>query len=189
MRIALIAMIMTLPLTGAAAEFHLYGGLGLDVGGEKIIEVVYMDGSKDSIRAGEGFHIAVGSDIDLDERYMLRATVGYKVASISAQNGDISFRRVPLELTGYRFFGSHGIGAGVSHQRSVRLSCDFFGCGSVDVDPATGGIVEYLYRGRREDNNKGFSVGIRMGVIEYQGSGGGSSVRGNYIGGNIGITL
>jgi hypothetical protein len=57
------------------------------------------------------------------------------------------------------------------------------------VDPTTGALVEYLYRSRREDNNKGFSVGIRMGVIEYQGSGGGSTVRGNFIGGNIGITL
>lgn len=193
MRSLLIISLFSLCLVAEAADPHFYAGLGFDAGGKKIIEVDYVGGGSDAVYAGTGFHLTVGMDLDFGTEYMTRATIGYKAGSVSARNGDASFSRVPLELTGYRFFGLHGIGAGITHQRNVQAECDFNGgiCGfsKVDFDDATGLLIEYLYRVRREDSNKGFSVGVRLGGIEYRAEGGGKDISGSFIGANIGITL
>mgnify|MGYP006144240693 CR=1 FL=1 len=190
---SLVFISLLFSVAAQAADPHFYAGLGFDVGGEKIIEVNYAGGGSDSIYAGTGFHLAVGTDVDFGSEYMMRGTIGYKQGGVSASNGDASFSRMPLELTGYRFFGLHGIGAGITHQQNIQAECDFGGgiCGvdKVDFDDATGLLIEYLYRVRREDSNKGFSVGVRLGGIEYRAEGGGEDISGGFIGANIGITL
>ena len=176
-----------------AADPHFYAGLGFDIGGDKVVEVDYVGGGSDAVYAGTGFHFALGMDLDFDANYMLRGTVGYKESSVTAKNGDASFSRTPLELIGYRFFGLHGVGVGLTHQRNVQAECDFSGgiCpfSKVDLDDSTGLLFEYLYRVRREDSNKGFSVGVRIGGIEYKESGAPDDISGGFIGANIGITL
>lgn len=184
---------LLLPVASAhAADSHFYFGGGLDFGGDTLLEVTYTDGSDEKLYAGEGVHLAVGTDIDISSVTMLRATLGYKFSSIAAENGDILFRRVPIELTGYRFFDNHGIGGGITHHISSKLSCDIDTlCDfTADVDDATGWVVEYLYRSRREDNNKGFTVGIRAVFgLEYEPRGGGEEANANSIGFNIGVSL
>ena len=176
-----------------AADPHFYAGLGFDVGGDKVLEVDYAGGGSDAVYAGMGFHLAVGMDLDFGTEYMMRGTVGYKEGGVSARNGDATCSRTPFELIGFRFFGLHGVGAGLTHHRNVQAECDFSGgvCpfSKVDVDDATGLLIEYLYRVRREDSNKGFSVGVRVGGIEYKDPGDGSDIGGGFIGANIGITL
>lgn len=175
-----------------AAESHLYFGGGLDFGGDTLLEVTYVDGSDEKLYAGEGVHLAVGTDIDISAVAMVRATLGYKFSSINAENGDILFRRVPIELIGYRFFDNHGIGTGLTHHISSKLSCDIdILCDfTADVEDATGWVVEYLYRSRREDNNKGFTVGVRTVFgLDYEPRGGGEDANANSIGINIGISL
>lgn len=189
----LSVFVLMFPFAGAnAADSHFYFGGGLDFGGDKLLEVTYADGSDEKLYAGEGIHLAVGTDIDLSPVSMVRATLGYKFSSITAENGDILFRRVPLELTGYRFFDNHGIGAGVTHHISSKLSCDIDTvCDfTADVEDATGWVVEYLYRSRREDTNKGFTVGVRAVFgLDYEPQGGGADAGANSIGFNIGVSL
>ncbi|MCK5875822.1 MAG: outer membrane beta-barrel protein [Alcanivoracaceae bacterium] len=193
MRRFVVAALLSVAATAQAADPHFYAGLGFDVGGDKVLEVDYVGGGSDAIYAGMGFHLAVGMDLDFGTEYMLRGSVGYKGTSISAKNGDATFSRTPLEVIGYRFFGLHGVGLGLTHHRNVQVECDFSGgiCpfSKVDLDNATGLLVEYLYRVRREDSNKGFSVGVRLGAIEYKDPGGGDDIGGGFIGANIGITL
>lgn len=194
MRRFIIAALLSASAAAQAAEPHFYAGLGFDVGGDKVLKVRYDDGSSDAVYAGMGFHIALGMDLDFGTEYMLRGTVGYKEGGVSAKNGDATFSRTPFELTGYRFFGLHGVGVGLTHHRNVQAECDFSdticgGIDKIDFDNATGLLIEYLYRVRREDSNKGFSVGVRVGGIEYKAPGGGDDIGGGFIGANIGITL
>lgn len=192
-RFIIIAALMSVSVTALAADPHFYAGLGFDVGGDKVLEVDYVGGGSDAVYAGTGFHFAVGMDLDFGSEYMLRGTVGYKEGGVSAKNGDATFSRTPFELVGYRFFGLHGVGIGLTHHRNVQAECDFSGgiCpfSKVDLDDASGLLVEYLYRVRREDSNKGFNVGVRLGGIEYKDPGGGDDIGGGFIGANIGITL
>src|SRR5690554_3051662 len=91
------------------------------------------------------------------------------------------------------FYAGIGFDVGLTHHRNVQAECDLGGglCpfSKVDLDNSTGLLIEYLYRVRREDSNKGFSVGIRLGAIEYQEPGGIDDVSGGFIGANLGITL
>jgi hypothetical protein len=193
MRRFIVTALLFVSVAAQAADPHFYAGVGLDVGGDKILEVNYVGGGSDAVYAGSGFHFAVGMDLDFGAEYMMRGTVGYKESSVAAKNGDASFSRLPFELIGYRFFGLHGVGLGLTHQRNVQVECDFSGgvCpfSKVSLDDSTGLLIEYLYRVRREDSNKGFSVGVRVGAIEYNGSGGAGDISGGFIGANIGITL
>ena len=193
MRRFIVATLLSFSAAAQAADPHFYAGLGFDVGGDKVLEVKSVGGGSDAVYAGTGLHFALGMDLDYGSEYMLRGTVGYKVGSVSARNGDASFSRTPIELIGYRFFGLHGVGLGLTHHRNVQAECDFNGgvCpfSKVDVDDATGLLIEYLYRVRREDSNKGFSVGVRLGGIEYKNPGVGNDIGGSFIGANIGITL
>lgn len=175
-----------------AAEAHLYLGAGLDLGGDTLVEVTYDDGSDEKLKAGDGVHFAVGTDIDLGPASMLRATIGYKTRAIAAENGDIEFRRVPLELLGYRFFNNHGIGGGITHHISGKLSCDIDGLcnATADVDDASGVVVEYLYRLRRDDSNRGVSVGVRAVLgLDYEASVSNTAADADSIGVNIGLSL
>lgn len=193
MRRFVISALLSVSAAAQAADPHFYAGLGFDIGGDKVIKADYGSDS-DYVYAGTGFHLALGMDLDFDSEYMLRGTVGYKEGGVSAKNGDATFSRTPFELTGYRFFGLHGVGVGLTHHRNVQAECDLSGVGTcgfdkVDYDNATGLLIEYLYRVRREDSNKGFSVGVRLGGIEYKNPGGGDDIGGGFIGANIGITL
>lgn len=176
-----------------AVEPHFYLGAGLDVGGDEVLKIKYVGGGSDSLRAGEGVHLALGTDVDFAGTYMARATIGYKEGGITAKNGDATFSRVPVELTGYRFWGEHGLGAGLTHQSNIRVRCDFSGgiCpfSKVDVKDATGVLIEYLYRVRHADTNRGYSIGVRIGGIDYQAEGGGREISGGFFGVNVGATL
>src|SRR5690554_134932 len=188
-----VAALLFVSAIAQAADPHFYAGIGFDVGGDKVLEVNYVGGGSDAVYAGSGFHLAVGMDLDFGTQYMMRDSAGYKESNVTAKNGEVSFSRTPFELLGYRFFGLHGIGVGLTHHRNVQAECDLGGglCpfSKVDLDNSTGMLIEYLYRVRREDSNKGFSVGIRLGGIEYQVPGGTEDVSGGFIGANLGITL
>lgn len=190
--LAVFVMGLSASAFAEGSDTHFYAGVGLDAGGDEVAKVKLSDGSSEAIDAGAGVSFTLGADIDLSEDTMLRATLGYKFDNVSAENGDMTFSRVPLEVLGYRFWGEHGIGGGLGYHTAVKFDCDFSGvCNdSVDLDDELGLIVEYLYRSRREDSNKGFSIGVRAGLgYEYQADGGGGSVDGNYLGVNLGITL
>ena len=190
--LAVMAMGISMPVLAEGTDVHFYAGIGYDLGGDKVEKVEFSDGSTQSVYAGAGFNFALGADVDLSEDTMARATVGMKIDSVTAENGDATLSRVPLELLGYKFWGDHGLGGGLSYHTSVGYDCDFSGvCDySVDLDNEMGFVIEYLYRSRREDSNKGFSVGVRTGFgFDYEAEGGGGSVNGNFIGANLGITL
>lgn len=175
-----------------AADVHFYVGAGYDLGGEKVLELDNNSGANAKLYAGQGANLAVGTDIDLSQDVMLRGTVGYKVAAITANDGDAVLGRIPLEFTGYKFFGAHGIGGGIAYQTGIKLAVEPDGGGrsTFDADNTSGVIVEYLYRSRRADSNKGFSIGLR-GVFghEYEFDGNPDKFSANSLGVNLGMTL
>lgn len=87
------------------SELSVYLGIGLDFGGDDIVEAQFSGGGSDELEAGAGVHLAIGADLDIGNRYLIRGTLGYKADEVVAENGEIKFRRMPVELTAYRFFG------------------------------------------------------------------------------------
>jgi hypothetical protein len=136
---------------GAPAERNFYFGLmgGITGGGDKLAEVRYSNGDRESVRAGGLAHIAAGVVWQpVLAPLSVQATIGWHVDGITADNGDITFSRVPIEVLGY-FTGvpNWRFGAGARFVRNAELEADVDGfVDTVTYKDATGLVLEAGYR-------------------------------------------
>lgn len=80
-------------------RFH--AAVGYSVGGDTLASGTYTSGNSYSISAGKGVMLALGADFRLDDKLSLQATVGHHQDTAAASNGEIAFRRTPVELLGF----------------------------------------------------------------------------------------
>jgi hypothetical protein len=109
-------------------RFHLLATLGGQVGGEKLLEVSYNDGSTSSLDTGAGLVVAAGGVLEpfggRTHVPQLQATLGFNYASLPyASNAGASWVHWPLELLA---FYSHRpsnlrIGGGIQYQLGIEL--------------------------------------------------------------------
>lgn len=136
---------------GAPPERNFYFGLmgGITGGGDKLAEVRYSNGDRESVRAGGLAHIAAGVVWQpVLAPLSVQATIGWHVDGITADNGDITFGRVPIEVLGY-FTGvpNWRFGAGARFVRNAELEADVDGfVDTVTYKDATGLVLEAGYR-------------------------------------------
>jgi hypothetical protein len=136
---------------GAPPERNFYFGLmgGITGGGDKLAEVRYSNGDRESVRAGGLAHIAAGVVWQPTLTPLsVQATIGWHVDGITADNGDITFSRVPIEVLGY-FTGvpNWRFGAGARFVRNAELEADVDGfVDTVTYKDATGLVLEAGYR-------------------------------------------
>lgn len=164
-----------------------YLGAGLSFGGDELLTIEYTDGSDQTLSAGNGLFIEGGIDAEVMPSVFLRGAIGYHFTSSNAKNGEAKFDRYTFEGTAYKTWGAHGIGAGISHHRSIELSCDFDKIcdGSVEYQNATGPHIEYNYRSEVKGNSA-FTWSIRYTSIEYSVSSSAPKINGNQIDISIG---
>lgn len=135
----------------AAPERNFYFALfgGITGGGDKLAEVRYSNGDRESIRAGGLGHLAAGVVWQPTATPLsVQATVGWHFDNISARNGDITFSRVPIEVLGY-FTGvpNWRFGGGARFIRDARLETDVDGFSdTVRYKDTTGLVLEAGYR-------------------------------------------
>lgn len=141
-------------------------GLGLNFGGDTIreYEVEYYDGDDgtESVKAGEGIHFFGGVELGYPANDLaFRLQLGYMFGGIFAENGDVSFDRIPFEALMFICADKLKFGAGVTHHTNVELKDDV--AGDVSFDNATGAVIqaEYWFTQR-------LGLGLRYTNIEYQ---------------------
>jgi hypothetical protein len=131
---------------GVALSFVLEGVV--EMGGDRFGETVFEDGSRQTMRAGQGGTGAIGLELrpSVTSPLSLRTTAGFKFVTTAADNADITLTRVPLEaLASWNFNPDWRVGAGVSHHARIRFSGDDF-ADDVAFDPATGFTLELGWR-------------------------------------------
>jgi hypothetical protein len=147
--------------------------LGLDHGGEELVELSYSDGRSSSIRAGQLVTFSGGILYQPAAPWSLEATIGYKVDRESASNGSVQFARIPVDVVLSYASQGHRVGAGLTAHVSPSLSCEGTVCGgaavSVPLDTSFGMIAQYAHGFRRGD--RGFEIGVRYTRISYAGDG------------------
>ena len=114
--------------------------LGGAFGGNKVATVIFTNGDSENIRAGQGVTIDVGGFIrpSFDSPFELRATIGDKYESTSANNADIYLNRLTWEfLPSYRFTRHFSVGVGAVGNFQTKFHQDYFGP-TVDFKPAVG---------------------------------------------------
>ena len=158
--------------------------MGVDVGGDKIADVYFDDGSNQTINAGGLIQFGGGVLIDTlsaSSVYQTQLTINWKFDSAQASNGDVSWDRYPLEVIQFYNTDLIRIGAGLSYHLSPAVSTSGFASGNdIDFDNALGLVLEVDYK----FGEKGY-FGGRLTSIEYQESTTGTTIDGS----SIGLTL
>ncbi|NHZ81879.1 outer membrane beta-barrel protein [Massilia sp. CCM 8695] len=133
------------PAPGKQLRFVV--GMGLTGGGDKLATAEYKHGGSVDVRAGGLIAFLGGVDYRFSQQFSMQGTVGFHVDQASAKNGDVTFKRFPIELLGYFHPTSNmRIGGGVRYVSSPKLSGSGFGSGiDRDFDSTVGAIVEGEY--------------------------------------------
>lgn len=133
----------------APKALRLYGGIGLTLGGDDLSTVQYSGGSTSDVKAGQGFQISGGIDYRWSETVSTQLSVGYHVSGLFAENGSVSFKRIPVELLGYYHLDNNWrVGGGVRFVSGAHLGGSGAGVGYVadqDADSTVGYVVEGEY--------------------------------------------
>lgn len=141
----------------------LFGEIGLHLGGDKLATATFVGGDTESIRAGELLSISGGVVTDVNEQVEARISVGYKIDFISAENGDLDFTRIPLELLFFKKNEKWSVGGGITYHLGPELSGSGFAAGNVEFDDALGFVLEADHMLRT-----GAYIGIKLTLIEYE---------------------
>lgn len=154
-RAAVAALLLAAPLaaqtpaTPAKAEpapwkFGWVLDMTFEFGGDEVAEVIFTNGDKQSLTAGNGGTFSAGMEFHPSAMPKLgvRTLVGWKFSTSAAENVNIMFTRFPIEaVASYALTPDWRIGAGVTHHANINL--DFDGLApNVAFDPATGGTLE-----------------------------------------------
>jgi hypothetical protein len=131
--LAVAALVSLLPALTAAQSPRPTIGFALDasfeIGGDDFLEVAFTNGRSQTVRAGQGGTLSVGGIVrpSAASPLSLRGTVGFKYLTTAADNANIRFTRVPLELTGsYELPNGVRAGAGVVYHARNRFTGDGF---------------------------------------------------------------
>lgn len=165
--------------------------VGFDYGFEKLLDVEFDDGSDDAIRANGGIFYAVGLTFlpFLDGRLYTQATIGFKMDTIDAENGEASFHVFPLEIVEYFHPGAFRVGAGLSLALAPRTRGEGAAEGfDADFDTAAGLVLTADYVWRFRGAPRGFlTVGPRLLLQRLEAPGG--SMDAHALGAVLGFTF
>lgn len=171
----------------AMASAHAAEGffqVGVDVGGDEMLQVYFNNGRGDEINAGELLQISGGiifpTFADTNE-WETQLSFGWKTDSVSADNGSATFDRFPLEALQFIRVGDVRLGGGIT----LHLNPEMNGDGvlsdlRVKFDDAWGGVVQLDYFPRDI-----VMIGVRATMIEYEAQG--DVVDGSSIGAIVGL--
>ncbi|MDQ8145024.1 MAG: hypothetical protein P3A29_07770 [Gemmatimonadota bacterium] len=115
----------TTPATGV--RFLIEGAV--DMGGDRLVELEFTDGTTQDLAAGQGGTIGAGfvwRPAGMP-RASLLATAGFKFVSNASENADIGITRFPLRLVGrYALNDAWSLGAGVIRHGAIKVNGDGF---------------------------------------------------------------
>lgn len=181
-----IGMLTAIALTANAATTESDRSLGkrggfmvqgdLDLGGDDLATVSFVDGSSQDIAAGQGIVVSGGGYFRpiTTSPFELQGLVGFKYVTTKASNADINVSRIVWQLLGiYRFENGWYAGGGLVQHTSTSLDGDGF-FEDVDFDDATGFDAEFGWRW----------VGLHYTSIEYE-----NDVIKNVDASNVGVRL
>ncbi len=130
-----------------ANPLRFVAGMGLTAGGDKLVNVSYSSGDSSDLHAGGLIVFDAGVDYRFSPEFSMQSTISYHVDQANAKNGNIKFKRFPIELIGYYHPNTQWrVGGGVRYISNAKLSGSGFGSVANDnFDNTVGALVEAEY--------------------------------------------
>jgi hypothetical protein len=179
MKRILLLLAFAWPAQALAVDVRPFVKAGYDVGGDKLAEVVFTNGDRETVRANEGFYFGGGASIVTDAKTQeIELSISYKTGGVNASNGEVDWRRFPLEALWFYRFEKVRLGGGLTYHLNPKL--DGSGVvGGLDTkfDDALGFVLQGDYR-----VNEKLTLGMRYTNVEYQVSGSSFKAKANGLG-------
>jgi hypothetical protein len=163
--ILILLVIITVGFTANAQDDSNYKPIrlllsgALEFGGDEVAEVLFTNGETQSVNAGQGITIAAGAQIQFPnvEKFLLRASIGYKYVTTQADNVHIRLTRVPMQLSA-NFMAAKKLrlGAGLVTHSGIKFNSGGLG-GDMTYKSNLGPVFEIAYHG----------VGISYTALKY----------------------
>jgi hypothetical protein len=150
--------------TAPARPLNWAFDFSLEYGGDVYATLIFTDGDRQELLAGQGGTISVGGDYRFRSmpRIGVRALAGIKWSTNAAENSNISFTRIPIEVVGsYYLDDDWRVGAGLAYHAIGKVNGDGF-FPDFEFDPAAGYTAEIGWRW----------VALTYTGIEYTSDGG-----------------
>jgi hypothetical protein len=166
-----------------AAEVKPFLKAGIDLGGDRIVDVGFTDGSRDSIKANEGFYFGGGASIVNDAGTIeVELSLSYKTAAVTGDNGDVDFGRFPLEALVFYRLEKFRLGGGLTYHVDPKLDgSGILSSVNLDFDNALGLVVQGDYR-----FGEHVTLGLRYTSIKYEAS---APFTATYKGNGLGVSF
>jgi Outer membrane protein beta-barrel domain len=183
MKRSIVLLLLVSPLQLFAAEWRPFVKAGYDIGGDAIAEVVFTNGDRETIRANEGFYFGGGASMLTDSRNMeIELSAAFKIGGVTGSNGEVDWRRFPLEALWFHRFERVRVGGGLTYHVNPKLDgSGVIGGLDTKFDNALGVVLQGDWR-----FNENFTVGLRYTSIEYKVSGASAKAKGNGLGVTVG---
>ena len=162
-------------------------GLMGTFGGDKLVDVLYTDGTTSAVTAGGTAYLYAGAEIHpVALPLSVLATVGYHVSSAGGGNGDYRFERIPFELLAMADVipGRLRLGGGLRYDTNVTLSSHgVVAAPATTFKSAAGGVLQAEWMLSHQ-----FGIVARYVGIRYRfDDGAGASYHANGNQGGIGL--
>lgn len=147
---------------------HLVLIAGLTFGGDTIATAKYTDGSSTNVKGGGLAQFGLGASYQFqDTPLALMLSANYHYHTVAGSNGDITFRRMPIEVLAY-YTGVERcrFGAGVRLVNSPEATVNINGVTQkATFDKTTGAVAEFGYK-----MSPSTWVNLRYVSEKYQGN-------------------
>ncbi len=148
----------------------------IEGGGDEVATVLFTNGETQSLNAGQGISMGIGAQIQFPkaEKFLLRASIGYKYVTTQADNVHIRLTRIPLHFTA-NFMATEKVRLGVGFVKHAGVKFNSGGLGGdMTYKSNTGLAFELAYLG----------VGISYTALKYTDEGNES-----YSANSFGVTI
>ena len=118
-----------------------------EFGGDEVAKVYFTNGNDQSVKAGQGGSILIGTQFQVPnvKRLLLRGAFGIKYVTTAADNAHIRLTRIPIHVTAtWMATEKIGISAGLAMHRNIRFNAGGLGP-NMDFKGASGPVFEFSY--------------------------------------------
>lgn len=167
----MLAAVGTAQAQTQAPTVRFLANLGYSAGGDTLASGNYVSGASYSINAGKGVTLAVGADFRVADKVTLQATVGHHQDSTNASNGEIAFKRTPVELLGfYEMNENFRLGGGLRKAQNAEVTATGAAAGisaAGSYESTLGAVLEGQYffnslRYNAAEHKALWGVGVRF---------------------------
>lgn len=152
MKKQILAAVLALGCVVAYAQapaVRLFASGGIGFGGDTLASGTYLSGASYEVNAGKGVQFAIGADFRVSEKVTIQGSIGHHSDSTNASNGEIAFKRTPVELLAFYDVSNQfrlGGGARKSNDAEVTVSGAAVGAAAAGkYNSTTGAVLEGQY--------------------------------------------